>query len=477
MGRATIVSGGAEGRYVVSLDYGQALKDAILDAMSLLLAAIDTNIAQQQTLIDSADALEAEQEALYRLAVDQFIAENQNFTHDSPRPNDSVVKLTLSRLRQLQIEHAPLRNRMSALKFERAAAIKRIAYWTQFSATETRPAWCADYTEDAAAGAVVATLDIPGESSLIVLAPGCRAATAADGVLTAREVMSPEQAYYNAAILPGWQKWLPTYRWGTITALDHDADRMAVALAAATSSAQRLSVDQSSTLDNVPADYMQTGTAVFEVGDRVVIGFTGQDWSAPRCLGFLDHPRPIGDWECRAADHHAASYSALFFGLRTGSELTSDAIWAMRSSLSADYRINRGAWESLDRHENAIGESLTFFLSGAWGSTPGFGYDVLFFSPDGFAGTLGAQMTFAAQNNFIAELISADDDLEIRLMNGSTLIFNAAFKVAPTAESCRVALIGRLRNDLIADYQAEQPLATIVTMRRLPYQLFERSGT
>ena len=161
--------------------------------------------------------------------------------------------------------------------------------------TEARDAWCADLTEDATG--YVATLEIPGESDLILIAPGGRTPVlATDGYLRSRSLMAPWQAYFNAAILPGWQKFKPTYRWGTITALDKDADTATVVLADARSSAQRLSVNQASTLVNVPVEYMECNSDAFEIGDNIVVKFIGQDWSAPRVIGFLDNPRECIDW-------------------------------------------------------------------------------------------------------------------------------------------------------------------------------------
>ena len=108
---------------------------------------------------------------------------------------------------------------------------------------------------------------------------------------SAREVQSPEQVFWNAAVLPGWQKWKPTYRLGTITALDVEADTSSVTLDAAYSSAQGLNVNQATSLTAVPVVYMSCNALAFEVGDRCVVAFTGQSQDAPKVVGFLDHPK------------------------------------------------------------------------------------------------------------------------------------------------------------------------------------------
>lgn len=308
MGYATIVSGGTDGRYVVSLDYGETARTQVLAALSLKLAAADTRLSEAQTAVNDADAREAQQAARYTAAVDAFIdAHGAGYAPGSPKPDDSPVKFELQQLRTLQVAHLPLRVALSTSKFVRADIARRIASWTAFVATETRSVWCTDFTEDAAPGTIVATLDIPGESTLLVLAPGCRAWTQADGEFFATQLMSPEQAYFNTAILPGWQIDKPTYRWGTVTAVDYEADTLDVTLGAATSSAQRLNVNRETALAAVPVDYMETGASVFEVDDRVVVKFLGQSWDNPRVEGFLDNPKPPR-WTCAHASNVIGGY-------------------------------------------------------------------------------------------------------------------------------------------------------------------------
>ena len=73
--------------------------------------------------------------------------------------------------------------------------------------SETRQAWCADLTETATG--TVATLEVPGESALILIQPGAPEPTSTHGELVAREVQTPEQVFWNAAVLPGWQSSAP----------------------------------------------------------------------------------------------------------------------------------------------------------------------------------------------------------------------------------------------------------------------------
>jgi hypothetical protein len=137
---------------------------------------------------------------------------------------------------------------------------------------------------------------VPGESVEFNIQPGYDGNavydSARDGQLTPTLAMTPAAAFYNLAMLPGWQKWKPTYRYGTITAVDGDLAN--VTLDAATSTQQGLGVNQESTLSDVPIEYMTCNGSSFEVGDEVLVKFAGQEWSSPIVVGFKDNPAACG---------------------------------------------------------------------------------------------------------------------------------------------------------------------------------------
>lgn len=361
MGRATVESGGEDGRYVISLDFGEGLKTALLAALSIALAEVETRIAGQQVRVDEAQAKEDIQAQRYRDEIDLFIAAHPTFSAGAPRPDDSAVVFELSQLRQKQTATRLLRDQLNALKFDRAQVFKRIAYWNNFIPTDRRPAWCVDFTEDAAIGSTVATVEIPGESGLILIAPGAPTPTSADGHLVAREVMSPEQAFWNAAVLPGWQKFKPTYRWGTITAINTEADTCSLTLATATSSARSLDVNQTTTLTDVPIVYMVCHSAPFDVGSRVVVKFTGQDWTQPTVIGFLDNPRPCA-WTC-IGNQGAAEYKAISPGVIDSFNST---------ELDVRVNVNGGGWVAVpfDLDNYLPGERVSFAYEDVEGEIP-----------------------------------------------------------------------------------------------------------
>lgn len=187
-----------------------------------------------------------------------------------------------SELLQKRQRARALRERMAAL--EKALEPKEVE------------AWCADLTEDAAGE--VKTIEVNGEfgaeGSIRVVAPQEVAPSLAAGDVVAREVQAGAQAYFNAAILPGWQKFKPTYRAGTITRVDAAANVVDVDLDTARSSAQRLEINQSGSLSDVPVRYMTCDASAFEVGDRAIVEFQSQDWTQPVVIGFVERPRGCG---------------------------------------------------------------------------------------------------------------------------------------------------------------------------------------
>jgi len=121
-------------------------------------------------------------------------------------------------------------------------------------------AWCADLSDELSGE--VSTIEIPGEKTFVNVAPGyvdgvyygAPVDVAKYGQLTPVMAMSPSATFYNLAMLPGWQKWKPTYRYGQITAID--GDLCDVSLEGIESSQQNLDVNQSNTLSDVSISYM-----------------------------------------------------------------------------------------------------------------------------------------------------------------------------------------------------------------------------
>ena len=135
---------------------------------------------------------------------------------------------------------------------------------------EVNEVWCADYTTGLTGN--VGIIEVPGEHRAfsavgLNIQPGhdnnAIYDETRDGQLLPAVATSPEAAYFNRAILPGWQKWKPTYRYGTIVvdSIDFDNDTCDVCLSPAYSSQLNLDVNQnqgfSDCEDSVPVGFNQ----------------------------------------------------------------------------------------------------------------------------------------------------------------------------------------------------------------------------
>ncbi len=312
MGWARIIEGGPTGRYTIELDWGESTRTAVLAALGARVADLDAKLAIAEAKVIDAEALETAAMADVTAQLSAYIAAAASLPPGSPKPDSRGFQNAMAKLQKLRQSHAGLRLTVEKLKFERSVALDRVTFWTNMVPKETRQAWCASLTEDKPTGSLVGTLDIKGESDLIVIAPEARGWQPSDGVLTAREMMSPEQAFWNAAALPGWQKFKPTYRWGTVASINHSENHMNVDLGEARSSAQRLDINQASSLAAVPIVYGACNSYAFKVGDRVVVQFQGQDWTQPLVIGFLDNPRGCG-WTCIGAKPFGASSIGIIY--------------------------------------------------------------------------------------------------------------------------------------------------------------------
>lgn len=295
MGKATIVGGGTDGLYTVKLDYGKAQKDAAIARINARLVKLVTEMSDATTKLSTQQSIEDAQKAKVNLAISAFVTASKTI----PRNEANVAKALqdhgkeAAKLIEEKGKTGPLRLALQILKDEDAGLRKELARWQATAVEEVRSAWCADLTEDATGS--VATIDVPGESKTILIAPSAPAPAAKDGQLVAREVQTAAQVFWNAAVLPGWQRHMPTSRFGVITDMNPD-DTAHVDLDEAKSSAtggkrDGLAINKLTRLTSVPIKYMDCDAAVFAVGDHVVVLFEDGDWAKPKIVGFASNPK------------------------------------------------------------------------------------------------------------------------------------------------------------------------------------------
>jgi chaperonin cofactor prefoldin len=123
-----------------------------------------------------------------------------------------------------------------------------------------------------------------------------------------RELIPSYLAYLCAALLPGWQKFMPTYRTGTIVDkkskerndltlgfLDYTPS-YDIELDPENSSAQYLDVSIAKDFFDVIPDEVVADKNAYDVGDKAVVGFAAQKPAEPRIVGFSKNGRLFNEY-------------------------------------------------------------------------------------------------------------------------------------------------------------------------------------
>ncbi len=297
MGKAKVVSGGPDGKYTIEMDYGAAVRDARVAELTTRITELSAQVTAAQAKYDAQEAIVGDLRDAANLAIEAYAQAVQLEPHGKHEALARKAQEAVTAVVKGEGVAGALRGPLEDLKaLKKAAELAKTGLQATTLEEVRANVWCVDLTESAAVGAEVATIEVPGENQSVLIAPGCVAPVAGDGVLAARELMSPEQVFWNAAVLPGWQKWKPTYRKAQITAISDD-ETVTLAMDSATSSAQRLDVNQTQTLENVPVQYMECDAAAFDVGDRVVVMFEGMNWASPKVIGFVEEPIACNPWK------------------------------------------------------------------------------------------------------------------------------------------------------------------------------------
>jgi len=191
----------------------------------------------------------------------------------------------------------------SIVELKATAVQKRIEYLQDPSNVPENPTvsiWCADLTEDLSGN--VGICEVAGQrENGYNIQPGYEDNAVydetRDGKLVPAIATGAPHVFWNWAMRSGWQKWMPTYRWGTITEIDYELDTCGVSLEDEYAvDVDGTSVNQSGSLSSVPIEYMSCNSAAFEVGDEVLVEFEGNEWSGAKVIGFKEEPKACW-WE------------------------------------------------------------------------------------------------------------------------------------------------------------------------------------
>lgn len=298
MGRATITGtdNGATARYQIEVDTGSAQKASKLSEINGRLAVINAKLPQATQAVSDAETKLQTLQVDAEQAINEYQQQVAMLKPGDTLPEAKRYKELLQQIVRQQFDVGNKRSIVNALKADKAALMKQLAFWVAFAPIESKSAWCVTDNKSLFAGYSVGTIEIPDEPDLMLIAPGGRLPVADDGQVVSREVQRGDQVYFNAAVLPGVQKHRPQYRLGIITAIDYATSTCNVTLLSASSSAQKLGVNDRTTLTNVPIVYEGCNVFAFAVDDVVVVQFLNRSWEQPRVIGFRDNPWPCEYW-------------------------------------------------------------------------------------------------------------------------------------------------------------------------------------
>ncbi len=283
MGKATITGGGANGLYNISIKYDNARAKARLDAINSQLDTLSN------TSIPDALAVKNAAKAQHDTALGYL---NDYLNSVTPEQFDPTIsgRLTVQAM-QTKSVYDEANKAYKKLVLQETALEKEKTKLQNVPEDESAQAWCADFTEDLSGD--VGVIDVGYEDKDIrIIKPhaieGAGYNAAADGIISSFFNHTAHQLYTNRAYLPAMAKWKPRYRTGSITSLT--GDTCTVSLDPYKSSQQTLDINQSTSLTDVPIEYMTCNGAAFQVGDSVVVDFS-LDWATPRVIGFVSNPK------------------------------------------------------------------------------------------------------------------------------------------------------------------------------------------
>lgn len=281
MAKGEIVKHLGDGRYQVNLKYAVQAIQAELAKINERIAKLAVDVPAQKSLVLSKES----EISGIRSSIDAAIEDYRSGVAGAAE----TLRMLQAVLTKKSAELARLRYQLEFLIAENLSLLKRRGQVERIPEQESLVAWCADYTTTLTGTVGIADINDEGGQGVVIkpgFSDGAAYSSSEDGALAPRAAQSGAQVYFNAAVLPGVQKWFPQYRLGTISNIEND--KCQVDLLPAQSSAQNLPINKDSRLNDVPIQYMECNGDAFEDGDTVVVRFTK---SGPLVIGFYTEPR------------------------------------------------------------------------------------------------------------------------------------------------------------------------------------------
>lgn len=306
MGRAVILENLGEGKYRVEYRLNSELIEQRLeDIARALVRNSQAQAAQQVALLQAGSALGALDDQLRGLLSSEFTEAQKA---DLSRSIVAAQQAKRIEILGIQTEIENLRGEQLALE-SRQTDLERAKAKTR----RIRELWSADYSPNLEAGPVeIGTIEVPGEPRETLLYPLNNTVRPWDiqteGDLTPVIAQSPMAWLYNTCVFPGWQKYMPTYRFARVLEI-LSGTTMAIELI----EPLRSSMDNQSIMPTnwdrsqprygeVTTRYLDCHAEAFTVGDEVVVQYEGQIADKPLVIGFRSHPQPCAAISFYTAD-------------------------------------------------------------------------------------------------------------------------------------------------------------------------------
>lgn len=282
MSKGEIVKNAGEGKYTVIQKLAVENIQREIESLAHRVAELAVSLPEGKLALLHAEAAVANKVREIDSAIPDFIAGADGARDKITNMQVDLVSLR-SNLRTSEIK-------VSELIAENLATLKRRNELFAVPVEREIEAWCADYSDDLEGS--VGLVDINDEGGKgVIIQPGFEGnadySSERDGSLFPNLAQSGPQIFFNAAILPGVQKWMPRYRKCKILALE--GDLCTIELEPAKSSAQGLNINLVAVLHEVPIQYMDCNGGAFEVGDQVLLRHFK---SGPQIVGFSSNPKP-----------------------------------------------------------------------------------------------------------------------------------------------------------------------------------------
>lgn len=306
MSRGEIISHIGEGRYRVRQKLAVERIQQEVTRLSQRIAELATELPSAQLELLEAENAVKDKAHEIDLLIPDFRSGVEGARAEIAKRQAELVPL------QAAARKAELR--VAELTAENLALLKRRNQLQAVPEDRELDVWCADYSLELTGE--VGLVDVNDEGGQgVIIQPGhddeAAYSSRRDGGLFPGLAQSGIQLYFNTAILPGVQKWMPRYRVGVISNIKNDT--CTVTLDDARSSAQSLSINKSGVLHGIPVKYMDCNAGAFEDGDRVLVRYTS---SGPLVVGFESSPKPceVGTFAFVPAQHDDQTGYLIEFG-------------------------------------------------------------------------------------------------------------------------------------------------------------------